>query len=103
VIATLKKISKNIYKFYRYDCCWPYGVSFYCVLVIYYLEAVIIENPSKWASIVSYGIILAYYLWIRKLFIEKRLEQKRNVSFFMSFLTTKIIMWGAVLLKVALL
>ncbi|MBN1493298.1 MAG: hypothetical protein JW938_04055 [Candidatus Omnitrophica bacterium] len=103
MIATIKKLSKNIYKFYRFDCCWPYSVSFYLVLIIFYLEACVIKNPSKWASIVSYGILLAYYLYIRKLYAERRLTQKRNESFLMLFLTAKIIIWGCILVRIALL
>jgi len=103
MLTTLRKLAKNIYKFYRYDCCWPYALSFYLALVIFYLEAVVIKNPSKWASILSYTILLAYYLWNRKLFDRSTLNQKRNLSFFMSFLTTKIVMWGCIVAWVVLL
>lgn len=99
----IKKLAIDIYKFYRYDCCWPYSISFYLVLYLYWLESVVIQNPSKWASILSYGIIFLYYIYILKKHKVGAITEKRNLSFFISFLTTKIIVWGALLFRVAML
>jgi len=101
MIKALQKLSKNIYRFYRYDCCWPYSVSFYLVLVIFWCEAIWIQNPSKWASISSYAILLFYYLYNRKLAKQNRIKDKRNLTFFLSFLGFKIFLWGIFLIKIS--
>lgn len=99
----IKRLAKNLYVFYRYDCCWPYAVSFYLVLFVYWREAVVVRDPSKWASILSYAILLFYYLYLQKKNKTGMLKEKRNVSFFMSFLTFQIIVWGLLLFRIALL
>lgn len=87
---------KNIYEFYRYDCCWPYAVSFFLVLSIYCLDFFIVNTRHHWASLVAYGIILVYYLYNVSLYFQNKVKAK-NTKFFAAFLSSKIIIWGCIL------
>lgn len=92
-----KIIFSNIYQFYRYDCCWPYAVSFLLVLVIYWFDFFIIEARIHAASLVGYGIIFAYYLYNVFLYNKGKLKAK-DLEFFIRFLSVKVIIWGFLLI-----
>lgn len=102
-IEGLRKLAGHLYKFYRYDLVWYIAIAFYAVLGIYYYEACVIKNPSKWMSIVSFAGLLGYYLHTKKRFSQGDLQTKRNPSFFMSCLTCKVVVWGALLVWIAVL
>lgn len=87
---------KNIYQFYRYDCCWPYSVSFFLVLIIYWLDFFIVNISNHWVSMVSYGVIFAYYLYNVFLSAKGRIKAGDKI-FFIVFLSSKIIIWGFML------
>ena len=89
-------IFKQIYHFYRYDCCWPYAVSFYLVLVIYWLDFFVGRGHRHWTSVVAFGVVFVYYLYILRLYFQGRLAGRDN-RFFLGFLSFKIII-GLVLL-----
>ncbi|MDD5156377.1 MAG: hypothetical protein PHF11_07870 [Candidatus Omnitrophica bacterium] len=87
---------RDIYGFYRHDCCWPYAASFFLVLVIYWLDFFVAGLPYHWASLSAYGTLLVYYLYSARLYSQGRIRAK-NTHFFMGFLSFKIILWGALL------
>lgn len=93
---TMQLFIKSIYEFYRHDCCWPYAVSFFLALSIYYLDFFIVNTRYRWASLVAYGIILAYYLYNVSLYFQNKIKTK-NIKFFAVFLSSKIIIWGLIL------
>ncbi len=88
---------RNIYQFYRYDCCWPYAVSFLLLLVIYWLDFFIVKTRYHYASLTGYGIILAYYLYNVVLYHKGKIKVK-GLKFSIRFLSFKIIIWGLVLI-----
>lgn len=87
----------DLYNFYRYDCCWPYAVSFPLTAVIYWLDFAPGYTGARWASFISYSIIFAYYLRNTRLYKDNRLKS-HNHDFFIGFLSFKIIVLGSVLL-----
>lgn len=89
-------ILRNIYQFYKYDCCWPYAVSFLLVLVIYWLDFFIIKTRTHYVSLAGYGIILAYYLYNVVLYHKGKIKAK-GLEFFIRFLSFKIIILGFIL------
>ena len=91
-----KLFFKNIYEFYRYDCCWPYTASFFLALSIYWLDFFIVNTHYHWVSLVAYGIILAYYLYNVHLYLQGKVKTK-NTKFSAIFLSSKIILWGFIL------
>jgi len=93
----MRSLIKSIDQFYRHDCCWPYAVSFYLTLIIYWFDFFVANSSRHWASPVAYGILLAYFLYIIHLFLLNKLENK-NRTFFVGFLSFKVIVWGSVLL-----
>jgi len=93
---TMRLFIKNIYEFYRHDCCWPYAASFFLVLSIYWLDFFIVNIRQHWASLVAYGIILVYYLYNVSLYFRNKVKTK-NAKFFVVFLSSKIIIWGFIL------
>ena len=92
----MQSFIKNIYKFYRYDCCWPYTVSFFLALSIYWLNFFIVNTRYHWPSLVTYGIILVYYLYNVYLYFQGKIKTM-NAKFFIAFLSSKVIIWGFVL------
>lgn len=93
---TMQLFIKNIYEFYRYDCCWPYAASFFLTLSIYWLDFFIVHTRHHWGSLVAYGIILVYYLYNIFLYFQSKVKTK-NSKFFAVFLFSKIIIWGFIL------
>jgi len=87
---------KNIYEFYRFDCCWPYAASFFLVLIIYWLDFFITDTRYHWPSAVAYGIILGYYLYNLHRYFHGKIKAG-NVKFFVALLSSKIILWGLIL------
>jgi len=87
---------KKIYRFYRYECCWPYAVSFFFVLVIYWLDFVVAKKSDHWGSYLAYAIIFTYYLYILYRYFRGKISID-NPKFFIGFLTFKIIVWGVIL------
>lgn len=92
----MQSLLKNIYTFYRYDCCWPYAASFFLALIVFWQDFFVVGTCSHWASLVAYGIILAYYLQIIRLYSQGKTE-KRNLKFFIGFLSLQTVVWGGVL------
>jgi hypothetical protein len=92
----MRSLIKNIYVFYRYDCCWPYSASFFLALIIFWLDFFVEKTRCHWASPVVYGVILAYFLRIVQLYSQDRIE-KKNLKFFMVFLSFKTVLWGILL------
>ena len=91
-----------MYQFYRYDCCWPYAVSFLLTLVIYWLDFFIVNTHYHWVSLFVYGIILDYYLYNVSRYFRDKIKAK-NVKFFIAFLSSKIILWGFILVLLYLI
>ncbi len=87
---------RNIYQFYRYDCCWPYAVSFLLVLFIYWLDFFIVKTRTHYVSLAGYGIIFAYYLYNLVLYLKGKIKAK-GLKFFIRFLSVKIIILGFIL------
>ncbi|MCX5701554.1 MAG: hypothetical protein NTW64_01030 [Candidatus Omnitrophica bacterium] len=92
-----KSLFNKIYNFYRYDCCWPYAVSFLLVLVIYRIDFIDVNRIYHWESIFSYGIIFSYYLYNLHLYYQKKIVSS-DTRFFIRFLTFKIFIWGFILI-----
>ncbi|MFH1208058.1 MAG: hypothetical protein V1673_00685 [Candidatus Omnitrophota bacterium] len=92
----MRSLLKNIYTFYRYDCCWPYAASFFLALIVFWQDFFVVSTRYRWASLVAYGIILAYYLYIIHLYFQGKTE-KRNLKFFVGFLSFQTVIWGVVL------
>jgi hypothetical protein len=92
----IKLFIKNIYEFYQYDCCWPYALSFFLVLGVYWLDFFIAHTRYHWVSLFAYGIILAYYLYNVPLYLQGKIKAK-NKQFSAIFLSSKIILWGFIL------
>ena len=97
VISPRGNFLEKIYRFYRYDCCWPYAVSFFLALLIYGLDFFMVHAHYHWASLASYTIILAYYLYIAYLYFQGKVK-KENDKFSMVFLTSKVILLGCILI-----
>jgi hypothetical protein len=87
----------NIRTFYMRDCCWPYAVSFWLVLIIFWQDFSNANRHVHGASLVAYGIILGYYLYILHLYFRKKLV-KENMGFFLAFLSAKILILGILLI-----
>ena len=92
----MQSFIKNIYEFYRHDCCWPYAASFFLALSIYWVDFFIVNTRYHWASLVAYGIIFAYYLYNVHLYFQGKVKTM-NTKFFMAFLSSKVIIWGFIL------
>jgi len=92
----MRSLLKNIYTFYRYDCCWPYSASFYFALIVFWQDFFVVGTRYHWASLVAYGIIFVYYLDILRVHSQHEFE-KKNPEFFIGFLSFKMITWGALL------
>ena len=101
-VPPLKAFFGNVYAFYRRDCCWPYALSFFFVLVIYWLDFFFAHTPYRLASFCSYAILLAYYLYNLRLFFTTGLDTG-NDAFFIGYLSSKIIAWGLMLVLLYLL
>jgi len=91
----IKSLFVNLYNFYRYDCCWPYSVSFLLVLLIFAIENVYARSNIPWASYLSLIIISAYWLFNIKLYKKKALKTE-NPDFFIGWLSFKIILWSVI-------
>lgn len=87
---------KNIYGFYRHDCCWPYAASFFLALIIYWSDFFIVNTRHHWPSLAAYGVIFAYYLYIVNFYFQSKIKTI-NAEFFMAFLSFKVIIWGFIL------
>jgi len=92
----MRSLIKNIRMFYRHDCCWPYAASFFLTLIIYWDDFFVANTHAPWASLAAYGILLAYFLYIIRLYLQKKIE-KKNTPFFIGFLSFKVMVWGIVL------
>jgi len=92
----MQSLLKNIYEFYRQDCCWPYAASFFLTLIIYWLDFFIVPTRCHWASPLAYGVILAYYLYIVYLYFQNKAKTAK-ARFFMTFLSSKVVIWGLIL------
>lgn len=94
----IQSFIKNIYEFYRHDCCWPYAISFFLVLSIYWLDFYIVNTRYHWPSFVAYGVIFVYYLYNIYLYFQGKIKTNaKNPKFFMVFLSSKVIIWGFIL------
>ena len=92
----LIQLVRNIRRFYARECCWPYGISFYLTLLIFYLDLVLSPHPQALPSMFAYGIITAYYFQNIR-YYRKNLLSSENPGFFIGFLTFKIVTWGIIL------
>ena len=92
----MRTLIKDVGVFYKQDCCWPYALSFYLTLLIYYLDFFATGTRCHWASPVAYGILLAYFLYNLRLYSQGKI-QAVNAPFAFSFLSFKIAVWGLVL------
>lgn len=95
-MSSMRTLLENICAFYRRDCCWPYAVSFFLVLIIYLLDFRFANTPFHLASLAAYVIILAYYLYNLRRYFTTGLNTK-NDPFFIRYLSLKIILWGLLL------
>lgn len=93
---------KDIYEFYRYDCCWPYAASFFLTLGIYWLDFFVADTPYHWGSLAAYAVIFAYYLYNLRLYFQGKVMMK-NSRFSLVFLSSKITIWGAMLVALYLI
>ncbi|MCH7505235.1 hypothetical protein IID04_06360 [PVC group bacterium] len=92
----------KIYNFYRHDCCVPYAISYYLVLAIYFLDFCVYQEPVIWPSAFGYFILFAYYLYNVRLYKSQKLH-KIDLGFFIGFLTTKITIWGILLVGLVII
>ena len=99
---TAKLLAGNICDFYRHGCCWPYAVSFFLVLIIYWLDFFFVNTRCNSASLAAYGIIFAYYLRNVRLYAQAKIKAA-NAGFFIIFLSSKITVWGLILVSLYLL
>jgi hypothetical protein len=53
---------RKIFRFYRYECCFPYTMSFFLVLFIYAIDFGVSDQALLWPSIISYLILAGYYV-----------------------------------------
>ena len=88
---------KKVYQFYRHDCCWPYAASFFLVMVIYWLDFFTVKTHYRWVSLLAYAIIFAYYLYNLYYYSQGKIKARDN-KFFMRYLSSKVILWGFILL-----
>jgi hypothetical protein len=95
-IDKARYLIKDIFVFYRHDCCWPYAVSFYLTLIIYYLDFFTVATDRHWASPVAYGVLFVYFLYNLRRYFQGRIQAK-NAQFLRSFLSFKITVLGLVL------
>ena len=95
-MSSIKTLLNNIYIFYRRDCCWPYAISFFLVLIIYLLDFFFADTPRHLPSLCAYIIILAYYLYNLRRYFTTGLNTT-NDAFFIRYLSLKIILWGLLL------
>ncbi|MBU9888397.1 MAG: hypothetical protein KTQ49_00825 [Candidatus Omnitrophica bacterium] len=95
----MRTLLRKIAVFYRDDCCWPYALSFYLVLIIFAMDFGGVPTPYHGASVFSFGILLAYYLYNLRLYFRKdiRIMEKKDPVFFIGFLSSKIALWGLAL------
>lgn len=93
---TQQTLARKIWRFYARDCCWPYSLSFYLVLLIFFLDFVLSSQPQVKPSLAAYGIITAYYLQNIRYYRNKVLVSE-DPQFFIRFLTCKILLWGCIL------
>lgn len=87
---------RKIYDFYRRECCWPYALSFFLVLVIYWLDFSVERNQTPWASFISYAVIFSYYIYNLYFYVKSKIFTKAG-GFFIGFLSAKILLWGLLL------
>jgi hypothetical protein len=87
----------KIYRFYRYECCWPYSLSFVLVLVIYWLDFIVERNAVPLASYLSYTVIFSYYIYNLYRYAKGKMNPKVDI-FFIKFLSAKISILGLLLL-----
>lgn len=92
----MRSLIKHIHAFYKYDCCWPYAVSFFLTLMIYYLDFFRAGTRCHWASPVAYGILLAYFLYNLHLYSRGKIKAT-NAPFALLFLSFKLTVLGLVL------
>jgi len=93
----MRAFIQNIIRFYRQDCCWPYAASFFLALIIFWQDFFIVKTRFHWASLVAYGILLAYYLYNVRLYFKGRTKPIIS-KFSIGFLSAKVLTWGAVLI-----
>jgi len=91
---------KKLFNFYRNDCCWPYALSFYLLLIIYWLDFITPGKTYHLSSYFSYAVVLAYYFYIVYRYFKKKITDKNE--FFIKFLSLKIIIWGILLMSFCL-
>lgn len=91
-----QRLVSKIYRFYRYECCFPYSISFLLVLFIYAIDFFISDKLMLWPSILSFLIIAAYYVLNLAKYRKNRLSSD-DPKFFISLLTIKTVLWGCLL------
>lgn len=64
---------------------------------MYWLDFFIVNTRYHWASLVTYGIILAYYLYNVHLYFQGKAETM-NTRFSMAFLSFKVALLGLILI-----
>jgi hypothetical protein len=97
-MTTLRKI----YRFYRYESCFPYTISFLLVLFIYVIDFGISNHPLLWPSIASYLILAGYYVQNIR-YYKKNVLTSDDPRFFILMLTFKVGIWGVLLLGLLVL
>lgn len=90
-------ILKKIYIFYRHECCFPYSISFFLVLLIYAVDLYTSNKTLLLPSIFSYLIITGYYIQ-NIIYYKKNVIISDDPKFFILILTVKILLWGILLL-----
>ena len=95
-MAILNKLIRKLLVFYKEDCCWPYSLSFFLILIVYLLEFYSDTNSSS-ASLIAYLVIFAYYLYNIHLYRHNKLDAV-DIVFFVKYLTFKIIVLSLLLI-----
>ncbi|MBF0502395.1 MAG: hypothetical protein HQM09_19810 [Candidatus Riflebacteria bacterium] len=92
----METLLKKIWRFYAKECCWPYGLSFYLVLLIFFIDFILSPRPQVMPSVFAYGVIASYYFQNIRYYRSKILVSE-DPLFFIGFLSFKIMVWGCIL------
>jgi len=95
-LMTGNAIFSKLYRFYRYECCVPYSISFFLVLFIYAIDFFLSDKLLLWPSILSFLIIAAYYVLNLAKYWKNSLSSD-DPKFFIYLLTVKMALWGGLL------
>ncbi|HLD29861.1 MAG TPA: hypothetical protein VJC03_05925 [bacterium] len=94
--SRIKSVLKKVFVFYTKDCCWPYALSFYLVLLLYAEDFLLSERPMIWPSVLAYMILWGYYRYNRHMYRINKIDAV-DIIFFIRYLALKIYAWGILL------